>query len=299
MYNPELVSFESTDRLTLPGLLYKPDKTSKKVAIFLHGNGSSSIFYKTHFIPSFAEAFNKKGIAFFPFNNRGAHYIKTLKRMLDDVEVREDYGMAYELIRECEYDIDGAINFLKSKGFEEFYLIGHSTGANKIVVYNKYRPDNPVSKYILLAGGDDSGLYYESLGREKFVLVMETCKKMVEKGKGSRLVPKTFSPTPISYQSLYDTINPDGDYNIFPFNDSINGLDLATKELYSEFRIMDKPTLVIYGQNDEYCYQNVSKCVQELKKHNNTVRYTTIPSADHGFSGAESELLAEILKFLL
>ena len=302
MYNPQLLSFESTDRLTLPGLLYNPTSPSKKVALFLHGNGSSSVFYKTHFIPTLAEGFNSNGIAFFPFNNRGAHYIKTLKRMLDEVEVREDYGMAYELIKECVYDVDGAINFLKTKGYEEFYLIGHSTGANKIVVYNKYNPQNEVTKYILLAGGDDSGLYYESMGREKFTQALEVCKKMVEKGKGRRLVPKIYSSTPLSYQSLLDTIDPDGDYNIFPFNEEMNGTNLATKELFSEFDSISKPTLVIYGENDEYCYGDVKGCVKLLKDHVSTsdnFRFAIIPGADHGFSGSETELTTHIIEYLI
>lgn len=217
--------------------------------------------------------------------------------MLDDTEVREDYGMAYELIDECVYDIDGAISYLKTQGYGEFYLIGHSTGANKIVVYNKLKPDNEISKYVLLAGGDDCGLYYDAMGRDKFLQVLETCKKMIEKDKGRRLVPKSHSSTPISYQSLYDTINPDGNYNIFPFNEEMNGLSLATKELFSEFRSIQKQTLVVYGEADEFCYGDVKKCLNVLQEHTvdrTNFAYKTIPNADHGFSNYHRELLQSL-----
>ena len=53
-------------------------------------------------------------------------------------EERKRFGMAYEKIKECIEDIDGAISFLKKHGYRKFYLAGASTGANKICVYNFY-----------------------------------------------------------------------------------------------------------------------------------------------------------------
>lgn len=44
MQTPKFVDFETSDGLTLPGLLYEAEG-SKKVVIYLHGNGSSSVFY--------------------------------------------------------------------------------------------------------------------------------------------------------------------------------------------------------------------------------------------------------------
>mgnify|MGYP001604750315 CR=1 FL=1 len=125
------VQFESTDKLLLPGMLFEPDSKTKKVAINLHGNGSSSVFYNFERTDSFAKELNKQNISFFTFNNRGAHYIKKLK--INNEEKEEiKIGTAFELIKDCIKDIDGAIELLKSLGYEEFYLIGHSTGANKI-----------------------------------------------------------------------------------------------------------------------------------------------------------------------
>jgi len=40
-----LIQFSTTDHLLLPGLLYEPKQKTKKAAIFLHGNGSASVFY--------------------------------------------------------------------------------------------------------------------------------------------------------------------------------------------------------------------------------------------------------------
>jgi pimeloyl-ACP methyl ester carboxylesterase len=298
--NLRLVSFLATDKIRLPGLLYEPEKKTHKAAIYLHGNGSSSIFYSTDRMNSLGEKLSADCIAFFPFNNRGAHYMKTLHRM-DESDEHIEYGMTYELIKECVLDIDGAIEFLKGYGYSEFYLIGHSTGANKIVVYNKYKPENDVKKYILLAGGDDTGGYYQLLGKNKFENLLTKLKKEIEAGNGRKLISKYLVSLIISHQSLYDTINPDGDYNIFPYWEYMKRLKLSKKSLFDEYKHIEKPTLVIYGNEDEYCYGNVKKCIEILQKvteEKNNFSYSIIEETNHGFDGKFNELAQIISKWL-
>ncbi len=149
-----LVEFQSADGVVLPGLLYQPTSKTNKVLLYLHGNGSSSIFYKSKLMNLLAEKLNKIGVSFFPFNNRGAHYIKKLTQVIGDDKTDILQGMAYEKIKDCVLDIEGALNFLERLGYKQFYLAGSSTGANKICVYNFYRPKNRVSAYILLSEPD-------------------------------------------------------------------------------------------------------------------------------------------------
>lgn len=303
--NLQLVGFETQDHLLLPGLLYEPVKKTDKALIYLHGNGSSSVFYGADEMNSIGEQLNEAGISFFPFNNRGAHWIKKLDRKIGKNEESALYGMTYELIKECILDIEGAIKFLKTLGYKTIYLAGSSTGANKIVVYHYYRRNNPVSKYILLSGGDDTGLYFEynfKKNKRSFFQFLEKSKEIIKKGKGRKLVPKSIVNDPlISYQSLYDTINPDGDYNIFPFNEYINNLKLSKKPLFREYKTIDKSTLIIYGEVDEYCYGDVPRCVEILKKEcpsKNLFTFKIIKGADHGFSGKEKELVKIMINWL-
>ncbi len=298
-----LVSFLATDKIRLPGLLYEPGKKTHSAAIYLHGNGSSSIFYSTDRMNEMGEHFNSKGITFFPFNNRGAHYMKTLHRM-DETDEHIEYGMTYELIKECVLDIDGAIEYLKTLGYSEFYLVGHSTGANKIVVYNKYKPDNAIKKYILLAGGDDTGGYFELLGKNKFENLLKTLKKEIDAGNGRKLISKYMVNLIISHQSLYDTINPNGDYNIFPFYEymkKLRKLKISKKPLFEEYKQITKPTLVIYGSEDEYCYGDVKRCVDILKTQTegkNNFTYTIIEGTNHGFDGKFPEVAQIITNWI-
>ena len=301
--NTKLVHFLTIDKLRLPGLLYEPVTKTNKIALYLHGNGSSSIFYgeDTNII---AQEFTEAGISYFPFNNRGAHYIKSLKRITPQGEERVTYGTSYELIKECIYDINGAIEYLKTIGYDEFYLIGESTGANKIVVYDKYQKTNPVKKYIMLSGGDDTGLYYSELGKDKFFSLLTKSKQGIDEQKGDELQLIDFNgySVPYTYKALYDILNPDGDYNTFPFNEAINSLNLSKHTLFKEFSRIKKSSLVMYGSLDEFCYGDVTRCVNILKEYTkgkSNFEFRILQGADHGFNGYEKMLAAQMKNFLL
>lgn len=291
-----LVHFQATDGLSLAGLLYEPARQAQDVVIFLHGNGDSSIFHsaRTNLI---GEELTRRGIAWFPFNNRGAYMVKRLARVRNGRRESIGAGMAYEKIRECTHDIDGAIRFCRAAGFSRVHLVGHSTGANKICVYNYYKPRNRVRSYLLLAGGDDSGLYRERWGERRFDAVIERCRRRIRDRQGKVLVPETLSPFFISWSSLYDTINPDGDYNVFPFLEVLRGRRVSRKPLFRHYRSIRKPTLALYGAEDEYCFGDVAGCVEILERFappGNRMSFEIVPGANHGFSGKETWLAGRI-----
>ncbi len=275
------------------------------MALFLHGNGSASIFYDAEETNAIAASLTAEGIAYFPFNNRGAHYIKQLNRTLPDGSTeRTKYGAAYELISECVADINGAVSFLKDRGFTEFYLIGTSTGANKICVFDHLEPSNDFSKYVLVAGADDSGIYYDELGAEAWTAAIEQARSAVESDRGRELIPAGVADAMglISWQSLLDTLDPDGYYNTFPFNDYINRLGLSERPLFGYYQSITKPHLLLYGADDEYMFGDVERVVEILGQHHHPdaqVASTIIPGADHGFHGKSAELAEAITDFLI
>jgi len=296
--NSTLVQIKTEDGLTLPGLLFEV-RHSKKVMIHLHGNGSSSVFYHDDQMSEFAEILGKSGISLLVFNNRGAHYIKKLNvEKKDETSEGKRFGMAYEKIKECIYDIDAAIAFLEKKGYREFYLIGHSTGANKICVYDHYRPKNKISKYILIGGGDDTGLYYNDFGKEKFLRLFKEAKQKISQGKGEDIICELLPDEIFSYKGFYDIANPDGDYNTFPFLEAMDKAKLSTKPLFRYFNSIKKPTLVVYGEKDEYQYGDVPKVVNILKEQKPKFTYKIIKDADHGFTGKQMELAKIVVDWL-
>ncbi len=313
---PQLVQFKTTDQLILPGLLYQPSSQTKKAAINLHGNGSASVFYSVNRTQALAQGLAEAEIAFFTFNNRGAHYIKTINQAKTKAELEQEkstgeyqrkekkLGTAYELIKDCQHDINGALKFLQEQGFKEFYLIGHSSGANKICTYDHYQPDNPVDKYILLGGGDDTGIFYEMMGadRDQFFKYLEQAREKIEQGQGWELVPKKIIEYILSYQSFYDICNPDGDYNTFPFREYGQDLNLSTKPLFRYFKEITKPSLVVYGENDEYAPDEsgvkANQILKEQVSGQNNFNFDILPEADHSFHYRQKELTQLIITWL-
>ncbi|HSP13335.1 MAG TPA: alpha/beta hydrolase [Thermoanaerobaculia bacterium] len=289
-----LVRFDATDGVALAGLLYEPPRRTRRVAVFVHGTGGASVFdsRRTNLL---AAEFVSNGFAFFPFNNRGAHLLRRLRKKKRTV----GGGMAYERIRDCVPDIDGAIRFLRRRGYREIHLIGHSTGANKIAVYHRYKHRNPVRGYVLLAGGDDTGLLYDQLGRRRF---FSTLKRARARRNSEELVPASLSALPMSWRALYDTINPDGDYNVFPYLEILRGVRLSRGPRFRHLRGIRKPALVVYGDRDEYCYGNVSRCVGVLAEQigpKPNFEFAILENADHGFGRREGDLARLILAWLL
>jgi pimeloyl-ACP methyl ester carboxylesterase len=281
-----LVRFDATDDYALSGLLFEPKRRTKRVIVWLHGTGGASIFdsRRTNLL---AAEFTRRGFAFFPFNNRGAHLM------------RRNGGMAYERIRDCVFDIDGALRELRRRGYRDVTLVGHSTGANKIAVYDHRKPRNTVKRYVLLGGGDDTGLTYEQLGERRFRAALERAR---ERKNSEELVPRGLSLLlPMSWRSFYDMNNPDGDYNVFPFGEVIRARRISRRPLFRYVKAIRKKTLILYGENDEYCYGEVSRCVSILADAigpQPNFELGIMADADHGFSGKEGEVAALIGKWI-
>ncbi len=287
-----VVRFEATDGIALSGLLYEPKRKTTRAAIYLHGTGGSSVFEskRTNVL---GQLFARNGIAWFPFNNRGAHLVR---RAGDGFG-----GMAFERIRDCVFDIDGAVRELRRRGYRDLTLIGHSTGANKIAVYDFYKKRVPVKRYVLLAGGDDTGLLYDQLGPRRFRAALVKAREMIRARRGEEFVPRALSPLPMSWISFYDTANPDGDYNVFPFLEVMRDVRLGRKPRFRHLRGLRKPALLLYGENDEYCYGDVPRCVEILAEAigpKPNVELAIMAGANHGFAGCEEELVETIVNWL-
>jgi pimeloyl-ACP methyl ester carboxylesterase len=281
-----LVHFDATDGVGLAGLLYEPKRESQRALIWLHGTGGASIFdaKRTNLL---ARELVARGFAFFPFNNRGAHLLRSLRKK----KRRIGGGMAHEVIRDCVHDIDGALRELRRRGYGELHLAGHSTGANKIAVYDHYKPRNPVKRYVFLAGGDDTGLLYAQLGAKRFAAALQTAKERIRAHRGDELVPPRVFGLPLSWRSFYDMANPNGDYNVFPFLEAMRGLRLGTRPRFRYVRAIRKPSLYVYGERDEFSHGDVPRCAAILAENlGPRAEIVILEDADHGFSGREAEL---------
>ncbi len=280
-----LVRFDAGDGVALAGLLYEPERVSKRAVIWLHGMGGS--VFESRRTNLLAEVFVGKGIAFFPFNNRGSGIVRRVGDGLG--------GAAFERIRDCVADIDGTIRELWRRGYRDITLAGHSTGANKIAVYDHYKPRNRAKRYVLIAGGDDTGLLYKQLGARRFHTLLTKAKAMRH---GDELASPIAGSTLMSWRALYDVANPNGDYNVFPFHEIMNGTKLSRRP-FRYIRAIRKPSLYIYGDLDQYCFDDVPRCVAILSRYiSDRAEIVVMNDADHGFSGREGELGGMIAEWI-
>jgi alpha-beta hydrolase superfamily lysophospholipase len=297
-----LVQLLSTDKLKLPGLMYEPDKPTKKAAIWLHGMGDNGMFYNPKRINALGKAITDQGIAFLSFNNRGAHDKKSLN--VDGSEDKYQGGTHYELIADCVKDIDGAVQFLKDKKYTELYLLGHSSGANKICVYDQKTTSNPFSKYVLAGPGDDVGTQFCDMDATQFEQTLAGAKELKKAGKGLEIMSESSGMWPFSAQSAYDIMNPNGAYNTFPFYE-VAARRLGSKTPFEEYRHIRIPTLVVFGENDEYAYTAGSVSDALIMFEDNTHEsiiddcgFLTISGADHGLHDAEDAFAISVAAWL-
>ncbi len=300
----KLVEIIATDQLILPGLLFENDQLkTKKIAIWLHGMGDNGVFYRPKLINQLANQLNLNQISFLAFNNRGAHNQKYLK-FQDNQQTHFRGGWTNELIIDCLKDIDGAINFAQQQGYQTIYLIGHSTGANKAVLYHyKKQTKDPIRAYILLGASDDVGCNYLNL-QDKFLNDLKLAKRMISLDKPFKKMPKYSGCYPMSAQSCFDMLNPDGNYNIFPYYEA-NFKRLGRKKIFQELNSLDRNFLMIFGQLDEFSipfngpeniFQLITKNLASTTKK--FLNYEIINQADHSFNGHEIELSKRITTWI-
>lgn len=294
-----LDTYTTKDGFEFSLVYFAPEKVaSDDVVIYIHGNGSANALKDVRKTNAMAARFAENNIDFIIANNRGSNYIEQHKQKKGDLEAKVFTGMAYEKISDSQYDIDGILQYAIYKGYKNIYLLGASTGANKIAVYDKYAVAKPkeLRGYVFAAGGDDIGLRRKLLG-DKLNNSLEVIRKYVEEGKAGELVDTSIYPTkhPLSYGSLLEMLEESSDYNVFNYHAAVAG-----KTAFETLKQIKHPSLFIYGSNDDTTYVAVDTAVglleNELSVKSND--FSVIEGADHNFKGYDSILVDEIVRWI-
>jgi pimeloyl-ACP methyl ester carboxylesterase len=73
----------------------------------------------------------------------------------------------------------------------------------------------------------------------------------------------------------------------------MRNVKLSRKARFRYVRGIRKPALVLYGENDEFCYDDVPRCVAILDEAigaKANIELAIMQGAGHGFAGFEEEL---------
>lgn len=276
----QLIRMTSLDGIEMPGVLYEPEKRSNKIVIHVHGLCGN--FYENRFIDTLAKICTDKGMAFLTFNNRGANFISELLKG----NKFEIIGGCYEKFKDCLLDIEGAINFVKEKKYNDIILEGHSYGCNKIIYYyNRKNKNDNISKIILLAPCDMPRETVKFLSIDEYKIAKEEATKLVGLGEPNSLIDFSINSNgKISAGTYYNDFLPNGENDFIRYIDGVYG---KSKELNN----IDIPVLIIFGDIDECVLTqdiNTVKCY--LKNNIKDCNIQIIEGADHLYTNKYEEL---------
>ncbi len=156
----KLVSFNAKNDYEVIGILFQKGSSSdtniknhvnNKIVVHIHG--SLGNFYQNKFIWHMSKIYCENGIDFLSIN-LSAH----------DGLAEGYYGTKMKYVggsvtdyEESQFDIDAALEFAKSLGYEDILLQGHSLGCDKIIEYSL--KSTPTYDLILLSPTDSYAIH--------------------------------------------------------------------------------------------------------------------------------------------
>lgn len=280
----KLVRINSIDEIELPGILYIPDEDTDKIVIHIHGlNGN---FYENRFLDTLAKSYTDKNYTFLTFNNRGTGFITELLKWNDFTVI----GGCLERFKDCILDIDGVMNWIKSKGYKDIILEGHSYGCNKVLYYYSHKKDNNIKQIVLLAPCDIPSECKKFLNEEEYNIVKEQSTRLVKENKENELIDfSIMANKKIAAWTYYNDFLPNGENDFIRYRDGVN----AKSEVLNSINI---PTLVIFGNEDECVLTKPIEVVESYLKNNlSDCNIQIIENADHLYTG-KYEALGKIIR---
>jgi len=279
MINGFLVTFNSTDGLTLNGFLKKSNKNNKKLLIHVHGMGGN--FYGGKLTQTILKELENTKYDVLSINTRGQGIInriygKNKKKLI---------GTGLEKLEECIFDIEGAIKFAKKLGYKKFVLSGHSTGCQKITYYQSKKQNNLVESIVLLSPADDHSV---TKTRKNFNINLKKAQKLLKNKKGNEKfdIPKN-NYSVKRWLSFADKKNIEA--QLFNYDG----------KLYY-FSKIKQPILAIFGENDIFANHNAKQSLEILRNKTKSELLITkeVKGADHSYKGKEKQLTNEVKRFL-
>ncbi|MEK9194215.1 MAG: DUF1749 domain-containing protein [Patescibacteria group bacterium] len=287
-----LEQITTKDGVTLEGLFFKPKKGNRTAAIWVSGlTGRFSNAPKRTY--TLAESLNRRGIAFAVFDHRGLGTINTLKKGLGRKKKHFLAGTAFEKFEHSVFDIDAVIRFFEKRGYKKIFLLGHSTGANKIAYYYSKTGGRKIAGLGLLGPLSDIPGLKKGLGKN-YKKAIRWAEDMAKKQKKSALLPFTLSGGKFWGAERFLSIAKEKrKEDTFPYYD-------PSRKFYWAKRVKC-PILVLIGGKDQYADRPVKEILRAFEEQipGTYLTLRILGGADHNFNGKEKELAKELLNWII
>jgi len=250
-------------------------------ATVIHVHGSCGNFYENDFIPFMAENYTSNGMNFLAVNNRGHDCIAEVYR-----NGKVEYiGGYHEVIEECIYDIDGAIDFANQLG-SQIILQGHSLGCLKVLMY-LVKQEKPFD-FVLLSPSDSYQLQSDYIHPE-------TVEEQVERISGqykdrpSAMLPREEFGIREKDLEYHIPTSPRAFLSLFGNNRTRL---LAYKQ--NPNYVVNARGFVYYGIADRLQTETSETVRQFFQKRVKEVKLLVCKDGDHHFHGLESDVTRQI-----
>lgn len=279
----ELVEIKTDDNLLLQGLFISPHK-NKPTMIYIHGWEGN--FYQNRFINHVADKLAENGYGFLSIRTRSSDLLSELMTT-EGSWVRT--GSWLQKLEDAHIDISAAIDFLKSRDFNDIILSGHSLGTMKAVRYLfEGKHGSEIKKLVLISPFDNGFIKYAG-SEEAQAEKLKIARKMIDEGKALEFVPDGFAYTNMSWQTFASWGNLDDMGKIWYFSNPN----------YC-FPVLDKikiPVKAVIGSKDEHV-DNKKEAMNIISKHINDFGFKIIDGALHSYWGYEKDLANVVLEFV-
>lgn len=254
--------------------------------IFVHGLGSNAFAHHDYMVP-----LATRDTAVLYFSNRGHDGVAGVKRIKQSAKrgyVYEQAGVAHEVFTDCVDDIEGAINLALRWGARRVYLVGHSTGCQKIAWYlGQRRKRSRVNGAVLLCPiSDYAGARHENERKRR--KAEAAARALVRRKKPHQLLPADLWRGPIDAQRFLSLYAPDSKEEIFSY--------AQPGKIPRTLRKLDVPLLVIFAGNDEYRDRDTHEIAAwfrgNLRSHQ--AKIEIVPGARHSFNGQETRVASSV-----
>ena len=278
----DFVRFTATDGVELQG--WYSDADGDVVVIHIHGMSGNG--YENYFLDDLRQKYSDNNISFLTFDNRGRGIISSFRNK----NGRKNGGSCFEIFEESAHDVQGAIDFTKSKGKSKFILQGHSLGGSKVVNYLLKTKEDGVIGAILLAPTDMVGWAKTDPEHENY---LTKAHDLIKQGRPENLVGAQcwLDKTPLSAQT-YPSICEEGT-SVDIYSPGENG---------SLMSMVKVPMIIIYGDKDIGVGKVDGNIGAWKSRVSNAINKKTdiviVPGANHGFTGRSNELAEAAVNFI-
>ena len=234
----EFIRFGTEDHMMLHALLWTPPQESKTAVIYVPGFGGG--FACPNDLNPLAKTMISAGYAFMAINMRTV----------------APPGILFASFEDCVPDIDGAVQFVKTRGFTDVVVIGDSLGGPRTVYYWSKKKDSAIKALIFL--GAIQSPYLEARLRwteeecAQYDEFLQKARDCAAQGKGREILtyPAWFPGVPLtlSAQSFVNMFGAPDDCNV---NFVKYGPEVTV------------PVLVIHGKRDATALPENSQAIFE------------------------------------